>query len=149
MANYNPYSTNSYQATQMFPQPQGNVYILNNSMELGTMPMCGGISVGICPNENLMYMKAMVNGAPSLMSYTIAPCGMKLTKCSNTGMMKLNERSKDIPNYKRGEFLTLLFFHSQLKISTFGEQVSLIYFPIPTASASSSVKLTSNQSFAS
>ena len=79
MANYNPYSTNSYQATQM----------------------------------------------------------------------KLNERSKDIPNYKRGEFLTLLFFHSQLKISTFGEQVSLIYFPIPTASASSSVKLTSNQSFAS
>lgn len=25
MANYNPYSTNSYQATQMFPQPQGTV----------------------------------------------------------------------------------------------------------------------------
>lgn len=110
MANYNPYSTNSYQATQMFPQPQGNVYILNNSMELGTMPMCGGISVGICPNENLMYMKAMVNGAPSLMSYTIAPCGMKLTKCSNTGMMKLNERSKDIPNYKRGEFFNSPLF---------------------------------------
>lgn len=40
MVNYNLYSTNSYQATQMLPQPQGNVYILNNSMELGTMPMC-------------------------------------------------------------------------------------------------------------
>ena len=94
MANYNPYSTNSYQATQMFPQPQGNVYILNNSMELGTMPMCGGISVGICPNENLMYMKAMVNGAPSLMSYTIAPC----------------EQKQDIPNYKRGEFFNSPLF---------------------------------------
>ena len=88
MANYNPYSTNSYQATQMFPQPQGNVYILNNSMELGTMPMCGGISVGICPNENLMYMKAMVNGAPSLMSYTIALCEQK----QDTQITNLNDR---------------------------------------------------------
>lgn len=31
MAGYNPYATNSYQGTQMFPQPQGNVYTLNNS----------------------------------------------------------------------------------------------------------------------
>ena len=34
MAGYNPYATNSYQGTQMFPQPQGNVYTLNNSMEI-------------------------------------------------------------------------------------------------------------------
>ena len=35
MAGYNPYQTNSYQATQFFPQPQGNVYMINNSMEIG------------------------------------------------------------------------------------------------------------------
>lgn len=33
MAGYNPYATDSYQETQMFPQPQGNVYTLNNSEE--------------------------------------------------------------------------------------------------------------------
>lgn len=73
MAGYNPYATNSYQGTQMFPQPQGNVYTLNNSMEIANIPVSGGISVGICPSENLMYIKAMVNGAPSLMVYTITP----------------------------------------------------------------------------
>lgn len=54
MAGYNPYATNSYQGTQMFPQPQGNVYTLNNSMEIANIPVSGGISVGICPSENLM-----------------------------------------------------------------------------------------------
>ena len=77
MAGYNPYATNSYQGTQMFPQPQGNVYTLNNSMEIANIPVSGGISVGICPSENLMYIKAMVNGAPSLMVYTITPCETK------------------------------------------------------------------------
>lgn len=28
-----PYSSSAYQGTQFFPQPQGNVYIINNSME--------------------------------------------------------------------------------------------------------------------
>ena len=37
MAGYNPYQTNSYQATQFFPQPQGNVYIINNSMEIANI----------------------------------------------------------------------------------------------------------------
>ena len=72
MAGYNPYATNSYQGTQMFPQPQGNVYTLNNSMEIANIPVSGGISVGICPSENLMYMKP--------------------TKCSSTGMTILNEK---------------------------------------------------------
>ena len=33
MANYNPYST------QFFPQSQGNVYIINNSMEIANIPI--------------------------------------------------------------------------------------------------------------
>lgn len=37
MAGYNLYATNSYQGTQMFPQLQGNVYTLNNSMEIALL----------------------------------------------------------------------------------------------------------------
>ena len=33
-----PYSSSAYQGTQFFPQPQGNVYIINNSMEIANIP---------------------------------------------------------------------------------------------------------------
>lgn len=69
-----PYgSTQSYQSTQYFPQPQGNVYIINNSLEVANIPMGGGISAVLCPNEGLLYLKTMQNGAPSLMAYKLAP----------------------------------------------------------------------------
>ena len=70
MAGYNPYQTNSYQATQFFPQPQGNVYIINNSMEIANIPVGGGISVALCPSEAIMFLKSMQNGAPTLLAYT-------------------------------------------------------------------------------
>ena len=70
MAGYNPYQTNSYQATQFFPQPQGNVYMINNSMEIANIPVGGGISVALCPNEALMFIKSMQNGAPTLLAYS-------------------------------------------------------------------------------
>lgn len=38
-----PYSSSAYQGTQFFPQPQGNVYIINNSMEIANIPVGGGI----------------------------------------------------------------------------------------------------------
>lgn len=57
MAGYNPYQTNSYQATQFFPQPQGNVYIINNSMEIANIPVGGGISVALCPSEAKEVLK--------------------------------------------------------------------------------------------
>lgn len=96
MPGYNPYSTNSYQATQMFPQPQGNVYTLNNSMEVANIPVGGGISVGICPSENLMYIKAMVNGAPSLMVYNITPCETKTENQDNELSLRLEKLEKRI-----------------------------------------------------
>lgn len=74
MAGYNPYQTNSYQATQFFPQPQGNVYIINNSMEIANIPVGGGISVALCPSEAIMFLKSMQNGAPTLLAYTLTPC---------------------------------------------------------------------------
>ena len=74
MNGYIPYNnTNSYQATQYFPQPQGNVYLVNNSLEVSNIPMGAGISMVLCPSEGLMYLKTMQGGAPSLIVYSIAP----------------------------------------------------------------------------
>lgn len=76
--NYIPYnSTNSYQGTQYFPRPQGNVYMVNNSLEVGNIPMGGDISVILCPSEELMYMKGMQNGTPTMCVYKISPCEVK------------------------------------------------------------------------
>ena len=74
MNGYVPYNqTQSYQATQYFPQPQGNVYLVNNSLEVANVPMGAGLSVVLCPAEQVMYLKTLQGGAPSLMVYSIAP----------------------------------------------------------------------------
>lgn len=96
MASYNPYSSNSYQGTQMFPQPQGNVYILSNSMEVASVPVSGGVSAAICPSENLMYLKAMVNGSPSLMIYSLTPCESKQETQTSELSKRLENLEKQI-----------------------------------------------------
>lgn len=78
MAGYNPYNQNqSFAATQYFPQPQGNVYMVNNSLEVSNIPMGAGISVVLCPAEGTMYIKTLQGGAPTLMVYTIQPFEQK------------------------------------------------------------------------
>ena len=45
MAYQMPYGqTQSYQAIQYFPQPQENVYLINNSLEVSNIPMGAGLS---------------------------------------------------------------------------------------------------------
>ena len=74
MNGYVPYNqTQSYQATQYFPQPQGNVYLVNNSLEVANVPMGSGLSMAICPSEGTMYLKTLQGGAPSLIVYSITP----------------------------------------------------------------------------
>lgn len=78
MNGYVPYNqTQSYQATQYFPQPQGNVYLVNNSLEVANVPMGAGISMVLCPSEGLMYLKTLQGGAPSIIVYSIAPYEQK------------------------------------------------------------------------
>lgn len=78
MNGYVPYNqTQSYQATQYFPQPQGNVYLVNNSLEVANVPMGAGISMVLCPTEGLMYLKTLQGGAPSIIVYSIAPYEQK------------------------------------------------------------------------
>ena len=74
MNNFIPYgTTQSYQGTQYFPQPQGNVYLVNNSLEVSNIPMGAGLSMVLCPSEGTMYLKTLQGGAPTLIVYSIAP----------------------------------------------------------------------------
>ena len=74
MNGFVPYgTTQSYQGTQYFPQPQGNVYLVNNSLEVSNIPMGAGLSMVLCPSEGTMYLKTLQGGAPTLIVYSIAP----------------------------------------------------------------------------
>lgn len=62
------------QIQQMFPQPQGSVYSINTPLEIGNVPIGGtGLSVALCVNEKLMYIKSFQNGSPVIMAYKIIP----------------------------------------------------------------------------
>lgn len=62
-----------FQSQQFFPQPQGNVYTINNSLEVANVPMSAGLSVALCLSEGLLYLKSMQNGNPMFMAYKIIP----------------------------------------------------------------------------
>ena len=62
------------QLQQMFPQPQGSVYPINSPLEIGNVPIGStGLSVALCLNEGLMYIKSFQNNSPVIMTYRIAP----------------------------------------------------------------------------
>lgn len=62
-----------FQVQQLFPQPQGNVYMISNSLEVANVPMGAGISIALCMQEGLMYLKSMQNGNPMFITYRILP----------------------------------------------------------------------------
>ena len=66
-----------FQGNQMsqplFPQPTGSVYNLNTASDIGNVPAGVGISVGLCLQENVMYIKALQNGSPMLLGYRLSP----------------------------------------------------------------------------
>lgn len=57
----------------LFPQPQGNVYNINSTLEVANVPVGAGISVALCMPENTMYIKTMQNGNPLFYPYKILP----------------------------------------------------------------------------
>jgi len=68
-----PQNFSQFQTQQMFPQPSGNVYNINNSLEVANVPTGAGVSVALCLPENLMYIKTMQNGSPLFWTYRITP----------------------------------------------------------------------------
>lgn len=61
------------QAPQLFPTPQGNVYFINNSLEIANIPMGTGFSAALCLSEKLLYLKTLQNGNPMLLVYNLEP----------------------------------------------------------------------------
>lgn len=61
------------QALQLFPTPQGNVYFINNSLEIANIPMGTGFSAALCLSEKLLYLKTLQNGNPMLLVYNLEP----------------------------------------------------------------------------
>ena len=57
----------------LFPQPQGSVYMINNSLEVANVPMGAGVSVAFCFPESICYLKSMQNGNPVFKAYKIIP----------------------------------------------------------------------------
>ena len=72
--NYSPYPTAStLQQQQFFPQPQGNAYLINSSLEIANIPISGLVTLALCTSENLLYLKSMQNGNPVFLAYKISP----------------------------------------------------------------------------
>ena len=67
------YNFSQFQSQPIFPQPSGNIYFVNNSMEVANIPIGAGMSAVLCLSENLFYIKSMQNGVPSLLGYKITP----------------------------------------------------------------------------
>lgn len=70
---FNQFPTYGQQSfAQFFPQPQGSVYMINNSNEISTVPVgTNGVSAAICLSEMVLYLKAMQNGGPMLLRYKL------------------------------------------------------------------------------
>lgn len=60
-----------YQSPQMFPQPNGNLYMINTSNELTNIPVGIGLSAILCLPENKLYLKSLQNGNPVIWSYNL------------------------------------------------------------------------------
>lgn len=69
-----PYpSASTLSQQQYFPQPQGNAYLINSSLEVANIPISGAVTLALCTSENLLYLKSMQNGNPVFLVYKISP----------------------------------------------------------------------------
>ena len=74
MAN-NIYGVPNFYGSQqpMFPQPNGNIYVISNSLEVANVPAGAGITAALCQSEGLLYLKTVQNGVPTFLAYKLTP----------------------------------------------------------------------------
>ena len=79
----------------LFPQPQGNVYNINSTLEVANVPVGAGVSVALCMPENTMFIKTMQNVNPMFYPYKILPYSNEAESVapppSSNGMSKEEE----------------------------------------------------------
>ena len=96
----------------LFPQPQGNVYMINNSLEVANVPMGAGVSVAFCFPESLCYLKSMQNGNPVFKAYKIIPYEQEEPTQDSSNIAEilksLDERLKLLENKRGGRLDELL-----------------------------------------
>lgn len=73
-----PFTPNVQQMIQptyqpLFPAPIGNIYSLNTASDINNIPAGNNVSLGLCLQEGIMYIKSYQNGAPMLLGYKLAP----------------------------------------------------------------------------
>lgn len=111
MANQYQYLPLTY-SQSIFPQPQGNVYMINNSLEVANVPMGIGISVALCLQEGLCYLKTIQNGTPVFKTYKIIPQDQEKTPEDSNEINELlksfDERLRALENKKGGRLDELL-----------------------------------------
>lgn len=87
-----PYAGQNVQP--LFPQPQGNVYNINSTLEVANVPCGAGMSVALCLPENVMYIKTMQNGNPLFYPYKVIPFNQEDGTAAQ-GKNKEQEESKE------------------------------------------------------
>ena len=114
MNNFSPTGAATNRFTpSMFLTPQGNVYIVDSALEVANVPMGTGMSVAICPTENLMYLKMYQNGAPTISAYTLAPYeqptnNANIEKVLQNITQRLEKIEKSISSKKEDKLIELL-----------------------------------------
>ena len=68
-----PMNQGAFQPQQYFPMPQGNVYTIEQPEEVNSVPCGTGVSVALCLNKGLMYIKSIQGGSPLFWVYKISP----------------------------------------------------------------------------
>ena len=96
---------NYQQNTILFPQPIGNVYNLNSAADIVNVPTGAGVSLGLCLNENLLYIKSLQNGTPALLTYKLG--SIEATNTSEEEYNKNNEKINRILNSFEDRFSNL------------------------------------------
>lgn len=91
---------NPYLTTPMFPQPNGNVYLISNSLEVANIPTSGGLAAILCMPENLLYIKTIQNGQPTLLAYTIAPYETPKTASLESRLAAIEQRLNELQGEK-------------------------------------------------
>lgn len=80
----------------LFPQPQGNVYNINSTLEVANVPVGAGISVALCMPENTMFIKTMQNGNPLFYPYKIMPYSNEVEQATQSAATPQSDPIDDL-----------------------------------------------------